>query len=234
MPVLPRLLIFIFLFLCLDGATVWASPVPAPKERREFQAKKIDGYRSQRAFRYEQPAPRGDGLSAWIRRWILDMARSLTTGRIASHVFNVLKWLLPALILGYAVIRIFGMEHVAPWSKPQRNGQKQTADPGDDIHIVDFNAAIANAETEARYRDAVRLLYLETLKRLTDAGRIQWKPDKTNADYVAALAGTDIAADFDALTNIYNCTWYGDMPVNGDAYTKIKPGFLGFRERLRS
>lgn len=111
---------------------------------------------------------------------------------------------------------------------------QDTSGSGEDIHIIDFEASIESAESDGRYRDAVRLQYLKTLKLLTDAGRIQWKQDKTNASYASELAGTELADSFDALTYIYDCTWYGDMPVSGDAYTKIKPGFLGFRERLRS
>jgi hypothetical protein len=230
----PVLLIFILFFFLPEAKWAWASPTPAPTERREIRSDKINEYRTQRAFRYEKHAPRSDDLFGWIREWILEMADELTSGRIASRIFDVLQWLLPALILGYAVFRIVGMEHAAPWSKRQKKGTNQQADPGEDIHAVDFETAIGNAESEARYRDAVRLHYLKILKLLTDAGRIQWKPDKTNADYAFELAGTELADGFDGLTYIYDCTWYGDMPVNGDAYTKIKPGFLGFRERLRS
>jgi hypothetical protein len=227
-------LIFILSFFHLEVNMVCASPIPVPRERRQIKSEKIDAYRAQRAFRYEKQAPRSEDLFGWIRQWILEVAEKLMSGRMASGILDVLQWLLPAIILGYAVFRIAGMERSAPWSNRNQHGIKTQSDPGEDIHIIDFEASIESAESEGRYRDAVRLQYLKTLKLLTDAGRIQWKQDKTNASYASELAGTELADSFDALTYIYDCTWYGEMPVSGDAYTKIKPGFLGFRERLRS
>ena len=234
MPARPAYILLLLLMILAETGGAWASPVPVPKERREIPTQKIDAYRSQRSFRYEHPPPRNAGVWERFWRWLIQQAEEIFTGHRASQVLDVLKWLLPAIILGYAVMRIAGMEHVAPWRKRQSNGSARDRDPGENIHVVDFDAGIAAAESESRYRDAVRLLYLKTLKILTDAGRIEWKPDKTNADYAAELIGSPIAPEFSSLTYIYECVWYGELPVNGDAYTKIKPGFLGFREQLRS
>jgi hypothetical protein len=230
----PAALMFLITLLLCEVNMIWASPVPAPAERREIQSKKIETFRNQRAFRYEQPPPRGTELWERIWLWLLRQADKLFSGRRATQVFDVMKWLLPAIILGYAVMRIYGMEHVAPWRKGRNSSLGQETDPAENIHAVDFDGGISTAESDGRYRDAVRLQYLKTLKLLTDTGRINWKPDKTNADYVAEVAGTSIDIEFSSLTYIYECVWYGELPVNGDAYTKIKPGFLGFREQLKS
>lgn len=234
MRALPAYIMILIALIFAETGVAWASPVPAPKERREIQSKKIEAFRSQRAFRYEQPPPRGTGIWERVWIWLLRQAEQLFSGRRATQVFDILKWVLPAIILGYAVMRIAGMDHVVPWSKRRRNSAGIQSDPGDNIHVVDFDADIAGAESDDRYRDAVRLLYLKTLKILSDSGRIEWKPDKTNTDYATELAGSPIATEFSSLTYIYECVWYGELPVNGDAYTKIKPGFLGFRERLKS
>lgn len=234
MRTLPAALLFLITLLLCEVNMIWAAPVPAPVERREIQSKKIDAFRNQRAFRYTQPPPGGTDLWERIWLWLLRQADKLFSGRRATQVFDVMKWLLPAIILGYAVMRIAGMEHVAPWRKGRNSSSGQETNPAENIHAVDFESGISKAESDGRYRDAVRLQYLKTLKLLADTGRINWKPDKTNADFAAEVAGTSIDTEFSSLTYIYECVWYGELPVNVDAYTKIKPGFLGFREQLKS
>ena len=54
----------------------------------------------------------------------------------------------------------------------------------DTIYGVDFDADISDALSRQDYRQAVRLLYLQTLKQLSDAGRIDWQPSKTPSQYV--------------------------------------------------
>lgn len=234
MPRLPAYLMLLIMLLQGAAGAAWATPVPAPAERREIRSGKMDEYRKQRAFRYEQPAPRGRGIWDRIWIWLWRQAENLFSGRRATRVFDLLKWLLPAFILGFAVVRIAGMERATPWSRRRGRHADENTDPAANIHAIDFEAEIAGAETDARYRDAVRLQYLLTLKWLTDRGRIDWKSDKTNADYVAELNGKPGSVEFAALTHIYECAWYGELPVNGDAYTKIRPGFHGFRDRIGS
>ena len=45
----------------------------------------------------------------------------------------------------------------------------------DTIYGVDFPGGIAEALSRQNYREAVRLLYLQTLKQLSDAERIDWQ-----------------------------------------------------------
>ncbi|MBO7139906.1 MAG: DUF4129 domain-containing protein [Prevotella sp.] len=54
----------------------------------------------------------------------------------------------------------------------------------DTIYGVDFEAGISEALSQKDYRQAVRLLYLQTLKQLSDAGHIDWQPSKTPSQYV--------------------------------------------------
>ena len=54
----------------------------------------------------------------------------------------------------------------------------------DTIYGVDFSGGIADALSRSDYREAVRLLYLQTLKRLSDEKRIDWQPYKTPTQYI--------------------------------------------------
>jgi hypothetical protein len=54
----------------------------------------------------------------------------------------------------------------------------------DTIYGVDFEHDIRQALTAHDYRQAVRLLYLQTLAELQDAGQIEWQASKTPVQYM--------------------------------------------------
>lgn len=51
------------------------------------------------------------------------------------------------------------------------------------IYSVDFDSEIAQALAAGNYTRATRLLYLQTLKDLSNAGRIDWQPQKTPTQF---------------------------------------------------
>src|SRR5690606_20168955 len=58
------------------------------------------------------------------------------------------------------------------------------ANPVEDIEAIDVETALERAIKEGNFRLAVRLYYLDLLKRLNETGVIVWKKDKTNRDYL--------------------------------------------------
>lgn len=51
------------------------------------------------------------------------------------------------------------------------------------IYAIDYARSIAEAHAQGDWRRVVRLIYLETLKELSDGGRIAWQPSKTPTQY---------------------------------------------------
>lgn len=101
-----------------------------------------------------------------------------------------------------------------------------------DIHAADFDAELARALAAADYTRASRLLYLQTLKHLSDGGRIDWQPQQTPAQYareLKPLPDADAAARsheaFATLTHHFMCIRYGrqaaDRPLF-DTMTRLQ------------
>ena len=65
----------------------------------------------------------------------------------------------------------------------------------DTIHGIDFASAISKAMQSGLYSEAVRLIYLQTLKYLSEAGRIDWQIYKTPHEYTKEVR-TNEFADF--------------------------------------
>ncbi|MBQ7423037.1 MAG: DUF4129 domain-containing protein [Prevotella sp.] len=53
----------------------------------------------------------------------------------------------------------------------------------DTIYGIDFEAEIARAMARKDYKEAVRMVYLQTLRRLSDDGMINWQIYKTPSQY---------------------------------------------------
>ena len=53
----------------------------------------------------------------------------------------------------------------------------------DTIYGIDFSKEIEEAKERGDWFEAVRLIYLDTLKHLSDTGRIIWQPWKTPMQY---------------------------------------------------
>lgn len=72
--------------------------------------------------------------------------------------------------------------------KPRFFARKEEIDKNftleeDTIYGVDFEQLLADARRQQNHREVVRLLYLQTLRRLSDAHLIDWQPFKTPTQY---------------------------------------------------
>lgn len=100
------------------------------------------------------------------------------------------------------------------------------------IHALDTKALIAEAIANADYRLAVRLNYLEILKKLDENQWIKWVANKTNQDYVAELSSHEFGMDFRTLTHHFDYAWYGDFPIGENLYTNLADQFKQFQLKI--
>jgi len=68
------------------------------------------------------------------------------------------------------------------------------------------------------WRLALRAAYLELLVLLHDRGAIRYEKQKTNGEYARALRGGAAGPPFSALTRSFEEVWYGQRPIDADAY----------------
>ena len=95
----------------------------------------------------------------------------------------------------------------------------------ENIHEIDFDTAVDEAVSLRNFRLAIRLLYLQTLKHLSDTGHIDYKPDKTNRQYVYELANSSLQPDFERLTRQFEFVWYGDFSIDEARFITLQTAF---------
>jgi hypothetical protein len=99
------------------------------------------------------------------------------------------------------------MPYSAEQGSRRRLNMKVTEDT---IYGIDFPEAIAAAMKKANFGEVVRLTYLYTLRRLSDAKKVNWEPSKTPSQYSRELH----SKDFSQMSNILLRVRYGGFPAN--------------------
>ncbi len=169
-------------------------------------------------------------LSEWINS---KMDRNRDTER------KVQNWLVNALVYGialFAVIMIlwslFKVKIREIFLKEAQPLEISFREAEINITETNFEVLIQNALRQADYRGAVRLLYLEALKSLTQNNWIQWKSNKTNHEYLMELYNSPFRKSFVELTRNFEYIFYGDFPVNAEVYHEIAGVFKEFQAKL--
>lgn len=146
--------------------------------------------------------------------------------------WRVLFWVLLAgflaLLIWYLVtnnVNIFRRSDVV---KQEGSGEE----PVENIFEMDFEQAIAAAVGQKNYRLAVRLLYLRTLRDLSNRNLIHYTHEKTNSDYLMQLEGTSYYRNFFGLTRNFDYTWYGQFELSRENYEAVQRDFSSFKQQL--
>ena len=208
--------------LQVDTAAVEARPVPIAA---------LDRFRADPDFAYDRPPP-APSLWSLLWQWIAQHIIAPFYEATSAGTRNVLFYGLLAAVLLFALYRLFGADRQGVLG---RKGQAATLDgvlAEHGIATVDLAALTDEAVREGRFREAMRLLYLRTLQRLSEAGRIRWTLDKTNRDYAAELRGTGLEAPFSTVTRLFERAWYGSLPVDADGFEDARAQFRRFHDAL--
>ena len=102
----------------------------------------------------------------------------------------------------------------------------------EELDTATYHQQIEQAISSGRFRVAVRLLYLQTLRVLMDKGILTYSREKTNAAYLRSLVSTPWYKTFATLTLDYEYIWYGEMPVSDEQFNVIHRQFRQFMNEL--
>ncbi len=204
-----------------------------------FNDRALDNYKEKKEFHYDDDAPKT--TSAWDRfwasfwNWFRALFRSEKNPQQNTLFAAVLKYSLIGLSAALIIFVIFKLLNV---DFKLLFGKSKVVDvPYDEslenIHEINFDEQLETALENNNYRLGVRLLYLQTLKQLTDKELIDWRPEKTNNIYVAELESQSLHADFSSLTYQFEFIWYGDFPIDQTQFARLKQSFQNFNQATR-
>lgn len=198
---------------------------------RHFDQSKLDEYKAEKDFKYDNSISYSP--SPWQRFWrgfwdLFDRNFSGTSG-------DIIKYLLIALgcaAVIFAVIKFSGMNAELIFNKKSASAEVPYSETIENIHEISFSEEIDKAVNTQNYRLAVRLLYLNCLKRLSDSGNINWQLNKTNSAYINELKDNQQRQKFSDLTRKFEYAWYGGFPIDHAIFSSINKAFHEFNRGI--
>ena len=191
-----------------------------------------DKYKNDEDFNYN----REEGGKSFLDRLLEKIGRLLKSlfgignlnkaADVTVLIFKILCGLV-VLVVIYFIIRLL-MNHKGKWFFKKKN-ESITIDINNTeqlIQLADFEQLISEIEKQGDTRQSIRLYYLWLLKDLKDKELIDWKPEKTNADYLSELKNENLRSKFTYLSYLYNFIWYGEFSIGDEDYITAKKAFL--------
>ena len=158
-----------------------------------------------------------------------DATRKSSTGWLQQPWVRTMFWVL--FIGGFTSVLIWYLSSLN--IKLFRRGAAAIPNTQDqlikeDIFSIDYEKELKIAIQTKNYRQAVRLYYLQTLSLLSKKGHIQFKQDRTNAEYLFQLYNKDSYQPFRSLTRSFEYTCYGKFELSEPAFEKVQKDFETF------
>ena len=147
--------------------------------------------------------------------------------------FTTLMWIIIIGIFAAAVIYFLAQNKINIFSRESISsaGDEHDEDEEDIFHLS-YTKLIQNAEKGKDYRGAIRLMFLQTLKLLSDINAIHYQPDYTNFDYLQQLNSSKHHDGFFDVMRNYEYVWYGKFDISTEQYTAIKNKFLKLQHKI--
>jgi hypothetical protein len=151
-----------------------------------------------------------------------------------------LKWF---FIVGALGILVYLIAHFISEGNVFGRKSRRLADPSVEIDLLhieenlqesEFDPLIRQAIATKQFALAIRLYYLASIKELSLSGKIQWKKDKTNREYVREMRSHRLFEPFRNMTTIFEKIWYGDSLLDETGFMMIQPAFQDLLNQSRS
>lgn len=178
------------------------------------------------AFDYQREL---NGWQPSLTDWLLEQLSELLSavfGTETAHAITRPLLIAIGIVVMLLAVWLIYRQHPELFLR-KRPAADDTQDGEDDnIYGVDFERAIRQAVADGNYRQAVRHVYLQTLRHLSDHALIDWQLHKTPTQYV----GEYHAEDFRQLTAIFLRIRYGNYEATADSYAaacRLQSGITG-------
>lgn len=158
-------------------------------------------------------------LIGWLNLWLGKLLQKIFGSKFAEQYTEIV---LAGLFILIVLLLIWFLYKKRP-ELFMRSGKKLTYRVEEDtIYGIDFEKEINTAMLRNDYQEAVRLLYLQTLKQLSDAEKIDWQPYKTPTEYTYELKPNALQTPFRELTNRFLRVRYGNFEATEALFHEMR------------
>jgi hypothetical protein len=184
----------------------------------------VDRFKNNRRFAY------ANDPAYWTRKPV-EKAPGYNVGN-GLKLISYLIYFLLAAVLVFVVVRIVQENNLGFFYRSRKPKGEGTGEEIDTPAEEDLDERLQHYLDHKEHRQAVRYLYLRSLRKLGDRELIRPVREATNEEYVRQLRGTSHQEPFRFLTRAYEKVWYGEFPLSEGAFRQLFQYFMDFDKRL--
>ena len=155
--------------------------------------------------------PSQDSLMDWVAKRLNEFFENIFGSNFYQDHQDTL-WICIGLAALGAVLAFLLWKHPELFARSGRRKPMEYEVTEDTIYGIDFPSEIEKALENENFREALRLMYLQTLKSLSDYHQIEWQPFKTPTQYTFEFR----QADFKRMTSLFVRVRYGGFDADKD------------------
>jgi Domain of unknown function (DUF4129) len=197
---------------------------------RNFSESKLNELRQDEDFNYAEAPTVGESLLGRFWRWLIEFFIWIFSKLTFTGAGNLLLYGLGIAVLVIIVMIVLKVDAFRVLSRSDSGVRKGVFH--ENIHDMDFEKLIQEALAKRDYRNAVRLVFLQSLKILSDKQHIDWQPGKTNHDYLDEVQAIDVKKGLGQLSYYFDYAWYGGFPISETQFSRVRTIFDSWRGNI--
>jgi len=189
-----------------------------PLDTLQIDTLQLASFRNDPQYDYDRELMGGsqnllEWLASVVNEWISETFDIVMDDEFTTYLLIIVGVLVVALVawfLWYKRPKLF--------MQGEKDDSLEYDVEEDTIYGVNFESGIRHALEAHDYRQAVRLVYLQTLKYLEDEGKIEWQASKTPSQYVRQM-------NMPAFTNLsrhFINVRYGNFEATPELFEQMK------------
>ncbi|SMO85980.1 protein of unknown function [Saccharicrinis carchari] len=197
---------------------------------RPVSADKMESYKQMKAYNYER-FQKPESQWAKFKRWLWS---KLSYGGVSHKIIVYLIIGLAVIILLFVILKLLDVELTGLFILANKHHISKSfySQKHPDIYSRNIDDRLAMAIKNKDFRQAVRFMYLLSLRQLDTLGLIQWQPWKTNKEYCHELTSPGHKQSFTYLQLSYEYIWYGQFTVEEEQFNKVRTQFKDFNRAI--
>lgn len=204
----------------------------SPVDYRFPPAEKMEMYKQMSIYNYDR-FEKPETIWDIIQRWLI--SKFINSGISPKMAIYILIGM-AALVLLFVILKLLGvnMSGIFLFSRDNKITNLRFKQGDDDIYNENLDNILLTYIENKAYRDAVRILYLLSIRKLDSNSLIDWKPWKTDKEYYYELPMTHQKQMFKSLVLNYEYIWYGQFKLEEEKFNQIHSNFESFNELINS
>ena len=202
-------------------------------ENRKFSETELQSLKDDPDFDFKEAPTVAESLWDRLLQWLSELFAMLMDGAFNVNWIKILIYAVVLVVLVVIVMMILKVDAFKIFYSGQGASTVRYDLFEENIHEIDFDAAIQEAVNKQDYRKGIRLLFLYALKMLSDKHLISWEQGKTNHEYVGELQAGEVKTGLNELSYYFDYAWYGNFVVTRTMFEKVNSIFNSWKNTVR-